>query len=650
MEAHEQVGAGACNNEKKEEAPSLAASSSPTHSSAEDYFSDTMELADYLHRRVQEIGKQLRHRPFRINTSEKLELAPEIMQGPSRAASEPELASATARACEPEGLPIARENAEFCLRQRGGVPSLAEIKPSSASCLSKRDWSTCAELKHDERPLAKEMKTYHLYDGRPSDGKACNTAESEWEHRAKIFPFSSEFSSENAGNSARKRREDAPLTHIEESVSETAQLSMCGKQQAHNQGLGMGSTSPKHANLAGFQEAMNLNKRLDAGSCPALRHPEGKNMQSQCSTPSHDSSEHLLYHDSSATNISLTHLPPALKLEDAGGFLRSIHTDIVHLQEPAENSSSPQLNVRHSISSVDSSECDNCGNDGDKRGDTLSRVSNEDDGNKSEEIDATSEAMNLHTCRKQEEDVTLVGGDASGRAKPENDALDLLLDAIQVTSEEGVPAKVGPDPYQKGACISERLEHGSTQNMLNGDSLELPSDTPSSHVRKFPIVKKRSDRLAKNLASRKELSGSSVSAVLRFRSLQAVSEVDLPNNRIGGEKLAAGKLADQKIERLKILDRSEDCLQGKRERTWESQQDTSAEEDHISKQENREVIIDEDDACKDARKEQLPTMPAFEGNKQEHQILSRRARLQVLPTKFSDSVLQPWKKGDRRRS
>lgn len=740
----------ACKNEKKEEAPAM---------SAEDIFSDTMELACYLHRRVQEIGKQFRHRPFRIETNEKRELLSGFLQGLS-CASELSLGSAIAKACEPGELAILRKNAESYPR----APSLAEEKPSSEPCFFNRDLNVCAEMKESTtfnlydngfgggKAFDTEMKgctTNHLYDSRPNEARACNTEEAHvlsLTDREEYLPFSSENACDSAHLSQRIGDDASVLSskHREGKLpilSENACVYMCRGQRFHIQDSVMWDASPKHVsdvNFISFQEAENLNTCLDAASCPALRCTEGMSPHSQCSTPSHNSSEHLLCHAPSDLNIT-EHISLDLKLpslqdhaisdaeyavvpclqkseRDFGHSEHSsscvvgnhmpfhaglqgdpvlpesvrkqgtIHTQITHSQAVAENSS-PHSDVLRSMSSVDSSECGNCGTDAGK-GHVVterpgSRKSNKRaDGNKSEEIDAMSEATHLDTHRKEnDEDGT------------KNDALDLLLDAIRVTSGDHLETKQRTDacrspsshPKKQSSeerkqaslakmfqatkkvndqsCLPERVygrmhpgsnsSHRIQDNIPKRSSPELLSNTVTLHVGIFPIVRKRSNRCPKTVVM-EEPSRNSISPVVRFKSLQAVSEISHTNNIKGGKKLAANKHEEGKKvllvnmqEREKI---SQSCLNGKRERTWEKQQDPLGKEDNFSKQEKTEKITDGDDLQKDRGKEQLPAMLASEGDEEEQGVLSRRARLQILPNRFSDSVLQPWKKGDRRKS
>eukprot|EP00250_Pteridium_aquilinum_P001037 c11224_g1_i1 orf=3-404(-) len=128
------------------------AANSPPQSSAEDIFSDTMELASYLHRRVQEIGKQFCHRPFRINTNEKGESLPGFLQGLSTASALPLGPSKPdfQKACDPAQPGALRKITENCLQGEERAPSLAEEKHSSEPCCSRAflpNLSGCAEMK-----------------------------------------------------------------------------------------------------------------------------------------------------------------------------------------------------------------------------------------------------------------------------------------------------------------------------------------------------------------------------------------------------------------------------------------------------------------------------------------------------------------------
>lgn len=800
---HQQI---AHNDEEGKEEEEATAITMPPQSSLDDLFSDTMELACYLHRRVQEIGKQFRHRSFRIHGNKQKELPSGFIHGLPCGSNRPLRASIddSQRVCDPADHGNLQKKMENCVSGEEKAASLAEEKIGLVKITSgvsfgpyftntfSPDFSGCTYM---------NGRTINLYDIGSDAGSDGDVALLLREKRVSSVQDSQLLPTTQRGENVTSSQ-NLPL----ESASPLC-LSQCPLP-----GPVCCANTPKNVSGIGLlrdtlltQEYQDQYICLDAADAPTSMPRKEKNPASSAPqsplpdlTPCGNSSKNLLpllqrsisgvNSSQNVSNADLSLRMPSLQehacsdAEDAARVLSPMQkgknlfeqlpqaglsvscvdsseenicdasflrkgVEIPVLQEHVEqricsdaqgtdlpsslavaDNASPLSQLPRSMSSVDSSECDNCrlGNvmghlTADK---ARSKNSTKAYRFKSEEIDAMSEAGCLDLCKKQgnDDEGTIVAAEVdtacAGSEEIKNSALHLLLNAIQVTSGEdsaeknddyfcrpssshmkkhvlGVGGdgtlgerkevfepssllviqnmrKAGTNGGQCGLSVrihgdkhpSPSSSHDVRDNTRKRKTAELPSNVVPLPVERFPIVRKRSARCPKT-ALKEEPSGNSVPIVIRFKSL---SEVDFnsrkgmkkPSDKKHEERRKRPSLEMQEGGHILHVSRADSgrrenkrCLelkQAKRERTSDKKQGCWKREDNSSTQEKR--TMPSDDLEESKGREQTPPMHAsemVEVKDGELLVFSRRGRSQILPNKFSDSVLQPWKKTNRRK-
>lgn len=563
------------------------APNSSSQSSADDVFSDSMELARYLHRRVEEIGKQSRFRTLRITASDKEDLLPGLLQGlpcPSESLLKPSRDSSLLQSSrcntklsiqsfiahsqktrEPAELGAVSKSPENCSLGEESALSLDFERLSSKSCfvndfLPGLRSSDTIKLSTKEAPLALRLPSLQDHTFGDAEAMVPTVIKEGADAGTMILTF------------IRKGHEELRNPKCYESIVDKAQNFSCG-------------------NLETDEEVLKIQE-----SC-----------QKQV----------------------------------------SMHTQDGHALAMAEVSP----NKSCSISCQDNSECCRYGDDAGKghvEANKAGLQSSKGEGmGKSEEADTMRKIRCLEVSKIEEDDV----GTNHLHEEKWNSALDLLLDAIEVTSEEEMAVKEfsfshgelnvcgsKSSAIRSLPCASSGVYgdvHSTFDTSLvmqdhEGSCSKLHSiEVLSSPIGRFSPLRKRSSRHSK-LSFKDELYR--VGAV-KYKSLQAVSEA--PDSNIGKKR----HKAEEKLEREKTLNN------GKRERAWEKQPKVAGKATPSSMHDKRAKFGDGEDMQENGG----PGQMQIESPQEEQVSLERKARPQVLPTKFADSIIQPWKKNERKK-
>lgn len=752
--------------EDKEEAAAIAMN---LQSSVDDLFSDTMELVSYLHRRVQEIGKQFRHCPFRINGNGMKESPFRFLHGlPCRSDLPFKAPIAISQiACDPAEHGNLQKKMDNCAagEEKASAPAAEKIisveissRVSFGPCFTNTfspGFSRCRDATGRTRNHVFDAGrdggvVLLLQDNRVEDAQVIPSAQRGdgiksalplcpplprppspenslpiLDHHLCLDPADALASIPKEEKNPISSTAQSPLLYL--TPSATGSENLLPLLQHSIPGMNSTENIATNADLPLRMPSLQEHVCSDAED-PAVLFPMQKegNSSTKPSQPGlyMDSSENVRDADLLRKGILIPVIQEHVEQQI------SLDAQLPSSLAVAENSS-PQSQMQHSMSSVDSSECDNCGLEN-VTGHLMADIARSKNstitsgGHKSDETDAMSGCVDAHKKEENDDEGTIValGVDTAcaGLEEMKNGALDLLLNAIQATSGGDFADNGGDDVCRPSSSemkkhvlgagghgtvgerkvllepsssqVIQRMRKAGTNGQLgfseithsrdihsvskslqdiqdytrDSKSAELSSNVVPLHVGKFPIVRKRSARFPK-MALKEEPSGNSLPIVMRFKSLQAVSKVDFSSRK--SKKKPSDNKQEKRRKRplLEMQERghslhvsaanlgrrdSKRCLvpkQEKREKPLDTELEGWEREDSSSKQEKRARHSDDLQESQGIEK----TSAVYEAeaaeakDEEEPVVFSRRGRSQILPNKFSDSVLQPWKKKDRRK-